>query len=312
VILCLGLNPAVDVTYGIDRLEVGHSHRVERVTARAGGKAVNVARALQALRLPVELILPLGGASGEQTGDDLRQAGFVVHELAAGPTRRTVTVVDATGTATAFNEAGAPIDAVGWAALTTALRREAGRAQVVVLSGSAPPGVPSSGYGELVRIARECGAEVVLDCSGDQLRAALAAGPAVVKPNAPELAEVTGGLTGAAAARALRAHSPGTAVVASQGADGMLVVAPTGSWRARLPHPLVGNPTGAGDAAVASLAAGLWRALSTGRAMDWPVALRAAVALSGSAVLQPVAGAVDVAVAAELSEQVQVEPVPDS
>jgi tagatose 6-phosphate kinase len=309
MILCVCLNPAVDVTYRIDRLATGHSHRVGQVTARAGGKAVNVARGLQALQAPVELMLPLGGPAGDQMRHDLQQAGIVVHELAGGPTRRTVTVVDAAGAATAFNEAGPPLAPADCAAWTAALRHHARGTAVVVLSGSVPPGLSPSGYGELVRLARAEGAQVIVDCSGQHLLAALGWGPAIVKPNAPELAEVTGGLEGVAAARALQVRSPRTAVVASRGADGLLVVADGEAWQARLPRAVVGNPTGAGDAVVASLAADLWRASAAGTLIGWPVALRRAVALSASAVLQPVAGAVDVALAAQLAEQVQIEPV---
>ncbi len=309
MILCVCLNPAVDVTYRIERVVVGHSHRVAEVTARAGGKAVNVARGLQALSVPVELLLPLGGPAGQEVAQDLQQADLVVHPLAGGPTRRTVTVVDAEGTATAFNEAGPPLRPGDWTGWTDALRRHARGAAVVVLSGSVPPGISPSQYAELVRLARDQGAEVVVDCSGEHLLAALAAEPAIVKPNVPELAEVTGGLAGVAAARALQVGSPHTAVVASRGADGLLVVADGRAWQARLPRPLVGNPTGAGDAVVASLAADLWRASQARDVIDWPAALRRAVALSASAVRQPVAGVVDVALAAQLAEQVHIEPV---
>jgi len=58
------------------------------------------------------------------------------------------------------------------------------------------------------------------------------------------------------------------------------------------------------------LAADLWRTSRARDVLDWPAALRRAVALSASAVRQPVAGVVDVALAAQLAEQVHVDPVP--
>ena len=69
-----------------------------------------------------------------------------------------------------------------------------------------------------------------------------------------ELAEVCPGLDTAAAVAALRSRSPRTAVVLSLGAKGLLADTPDGVWRARPTRPLTGNPTGAGDAAVAALA----------------------------------------------------------
>ncbi|MFZ2514377.1 MAG: PfkB family carbohydrate kinase, partial [Candidatus Lutibacillus vidarii] len=61
VILCVGLNPAIDITYRVDRLAPGEAHRVLDVRRRAGGKAVNVARGVQALGVAVTTLLPLGG-----------------------------------------------------------------------------------------------------------------------------------------------------------------------------------------------------------------------------------------------------------
>ncbi|WP_241681599.1 PfkB family carbohydrate kinase, partial [Streptomyces sp. CB01881] len=76
-------------------------------------------------------------------------------------------------------------------------------------------------------------------------------------------------------------------VVASLGPDGLLACTADGCWRACPPGPLPGNPTGAGDSAVAALALGL----ATGTA--WPDRLRHAVALSAATVLAPRAGRFD-------------------
>jgi fructose-1-phosphate kinase PfkB-like protein len=77
-------------------------------------------------------------------------------------------------------------------------------------------------------------------------------------------------------------------VVASLGPDGILLVGPDGSvLRGALEQPLRGNPTGAGDAVVAAVAAGL------AAGCDWEQLLADAVAWSAAAVLQPVAGRVD-------------------
>jgi len=77
-------------------------------------------------------------------------------------------------------------------------------------------------------------------------------------------------------------------VLLSAGAEGLHLVSDSGEvWSARPGERLRGNPTGAGDAATAAVAAGLVRGL------DWPEIVRDAVAWSGAAVLRPVAGEVD-------------------
>jgi len=127
-----------------------------------------------------------------------------------------------------------------------------------------------------------------LDTSGEALIAGLAGKPSVVKPNADELREVTGLRDPVAAANELR-KAGAAAVVVSLGPEGLLAVTGSGTWHAAPSTVLTGNTTGAGDAVVAALALGM------SRAEPWPDILRRAVALSGAAVLGPLAGDVDLA-----------------
>ncbi|NWF28782.1 1-phosphofructokinase family hexose kinase [Streptomyces sp. PKU-EA00015] len=284
MILTVTLNAALDVTYEVDALVPRGSHRVRASYERAGGKGVNVARILSALGTPATVTGLAGGPTGQLIRDELRAAGLR-DELVpmAGDSRRTVTVVSREdGEATVFNQPGPQVDPVSWADFAARFARLVREAAVVVLSGSLPPGLPSGAYTQLVRSAAGAGAATVLDASGPALLAALAAGPDVVKPNAAEIAEVTGHQDVVAAAEALRALGA-QAVVASQGPEGLYAVTPQGACRATPPHRLSGNPTGAGDACVAALASG----------DPWPVRLREAVALSAAAVPCAVAGDVD-------------------
>jgi tagatose 6-phosphate kinase len=93
----------------------------------------------------------------------------------------------------------------------------------------------------------------------------------------------------------------GGGVVASLVLDGILAVTGDGCWGAAPPEPIRGNPTGAGDACVAALAAGL----AAGR--PWPELLADAVALSGAAVACPLAGDVDLPTYRRLAPLVVVE-----
>ncbi|WP_343230840.1 1-phosphofructokinase family hexose kinase [Yinghuangia seranimata] len=292
MILTVTPNPALDVTYHLDEVVWDGSNRVERISARAGGKGLNVARVLTALGIPATVLGPLGGRTGDGVREDLAQAGPRDATVpVTGETRRTTTVVDAAaGETTVFNEAGPELSAGEWAALCEAFDRLLPQAHAVALCGSLPPGVPTDAYADLVRRARDAGVPVLLDTSGPALHAGLAAGPDLVKPNADELREATGESDPARAVAALSAQlraAGGDAVVASFGPEGLLAATAAGWWRARLPYAIQGNPTGAGDAGVAALLAGL----TAGR--PWPDRLAEAVAWSASAVAAPVAGSVD-------------------
>ncbi|NUS03006.1 MAG: 1-phosphofructokinase, partial [Nonomuraea sp.] len=230
---------------------------------------------------------PAGGPDGEILAADLAAAG-IPHELVPiqGRTRRTVNVVDAAG-ATMLNEPGPVVTAAEWVALRERVAHWLPRASVLVLSGSLPPGVPADAYATLVADARRHAVPAVVDADGRTLTDALASGPAVIKPNAGELAGVAGPGLRAGAAR-LREHGA-QAVVASDGPNGLYADTAQGRWTAEPPRVHGGNPTGAGDAAVAALAMGL--ALG----WDWPRTLTHAAAMSAAAVPAELAGEIDLA-----------------
>jgi tagatose 6-phosphate kinase len=292
LILTVTLNPALDVTYTVDAPVVaGTTHRVREVAVRAGGKGLNVARVLTALDAPVLATGLLGGGTGEQIAALLAAAGVAASFVRiAAESRRTVAVTDGAG-ATGFWEPGPHVSAAEWESFLAHYRESLTGAATVVLCGSLPREVADDAYAVLISIAHESGVDTVLDTDGPALRAGLVADPRVVKPNAAELAAATGfpvsNMADAqAAARALRAGGT-TAVVASLGSAGLVASTVDGDWRASLPAPLNGNPTGAGDACVAALAAGRLNPL------PWPELLADAVACSAAAVASPVAGAVD-------------------
>jgi tagatose 6-phosphate kinase len=307
MILTVTLNPALDLTYAVDRVELGRVHRVRDVAARAGGKGLNVARLLRARGAAVHATGLLGGHTGAQLARLLTEEG-VAHSFVtvAGESRRTVVVTDGTD-ATGFWEPGPAVTDEEWRAFLDVFRAFVRDAAVVVLSGSLPPGLADDAYAALVAIAATSGARCVLDTDGSALRAGCAAGPTVVKPNAAELTAATGlhvedAAQALAAARSLRGDTP-TVVVASLGPDGLVAATPTGDWRAYLPEPLTGNATGAGDACVAVLAAGL----ANGATVAWPGLIADAVAWSAAAVHAPTAGVVDPHRADRLRQSVVVE-----
>jgi tagatose 6-phosphate kinase len=288
MILCVCLNPAVDVTYHLDELTIGTTLRVRGLSERAGGKGVNVARVLHALDEPVRLVAPAGDSTGEELRRRLADADLPARLVASGPpTRRTITVVDDTGVATTLVE---PATVDCWPELLEAFHDELGSASVVVLSGSIPGGVPDDGIPTLVHAARAVGVPVIVDTHGAPLLAALEAGADLVTPNAEELAGATGDGEGSRSARIL-ADRYAASVVASFGSAGVVAATPTGTWEARPAAARAGNPTGAGDALVAGLARALAHDREALRHPEEP--LRTAVALATAAVHAPVAGEVD-------------------
>ncbi|WP_208900165.1 1-phosphofructokinase family hexose kinase [Streptomyces incarnatus] len=296
MILTVTLNTALDLTYRVRSLRPHASHRVSEVIERPGGKGVNVARVLAALGHEVTVTGFAGGGTGRAIRDLLADVPRLTDALVpvAGATRRTIAVVDElSGDTTQLNEPGPQIAPAEWGAFLDRYEELLPSVSAVALCGSLPPGVPVGAYANLVRAARAAGVPVLLDTSGEPLRRGVAARPDLIKPNAEELAELTGShepLRATQDARRRGAH----AVVASLGPEGLLAATPEGRWRATPPARIHGNPTGAGDSAVAGLLSGLVEQL------PWPERLARAVALSVATVQAPAAGEFDPAVYEEL------------
>ncbi|MFE6041602.1 1-phosphofructokinase family hexose kinase [Streptomyces sp. NPDC056452] len=304
MILTVTLNTALDLTSTVPALVPHTSHRIGEMSERPGGKGLNVARVLSALGHETVVTGFAGGTTGAVLRDLLaalphRPTDALV--TISGNTRRTLALVDlSTGDTTQLNEPGPHIGADEWTAFLRTYGELLPGAQAVALCGSLPPGIHVGAYAELVRLARGAGVPVLLDTGGEPLRRGIAARPDLIKPNADELAQLTGAREPLRATHDARRRGA-AGVVASLGADGLLAVTPEGTWQAAPPSAVRGNPTGAGDSAVAGLLSGLADGLS------WPDRLARAVALSTATVLAPAAGEFDRAAYEDLLPRVTVE-----
>lgn len=286
MILTVTPNPALDLTWRVDRLIEGGTHRADAGAARAGGKGLNVARVAHAEGADVLAITTTGGRVGQEFAAELRGSG-VPHALVpvAAETRRSIAVVDESlGDTTIINERGSNPTDPEWAALLAEVVERLPGTRVLVVSGSVPPGAPDSLLPMLIAVGRDAGVPVIVDTSGPALLRAADAGATVLKPNAAELVEATGITDPVAGARSLIARGT-ELVLLSLGAEGMLAVTASALVHARLDEPLAGNPTGAGDAGVAACAV-----LYAEGVRDPEQILRRATAWSAAAVLTPLAG----------------------
>ncbi len=300
MILAVTPNPALDLTWHVGRLLPGATHRVPAGAARAGGKGMNVARVLHAEGHEVLALSTVGGVSGEEFARELAASG-IRHRLipVAGATRRSVAIVDeASGEATVLNETGSALSPAEAATLFDAAAELGRTARAVAICGSLPPGLQPEALGALVRELVGAGVPVIVDTSGPALLEAASAGAHALKPNREELRAATGHDSPVEGARALLALGA-RLVVVSLGAEGLVVVSradAAGGIHARLPRVLRGNATGAGDAAVAAIAAALADDPELDAGTDAAARARVrlarrATAWSASAVLMPLAGA---------------------
>ncbi len=194
MILTVTLNVALDRTVAVPRMALGNRHRAVESRIAAGGKGVNVARALKSLGEPV---IATGLAAGPTGGRvrDLLDAEQVLHDFAevSGDSRTNLSIVDpASGEQTEINERGPTVTAADLERYAERLVYLARGADFCVIAGSLPPGADTDCYGMLISQLRELGVPTLLDTDGEPMRAGLRAQPAVVAPNVAEAEEAVG------------------------------------------------------------------------------------------------------------------------
>jgi tagatose 6-phosphate kinase len=300
MILTVTLNLALDITYRVERVRVGETSQVEVVGRRAGGKGVNVARVLHALGHETVVTGLAGGDPGARARAELASSGIADATVAvADASRIALMMIDSDGAATGFSEPGPQVTEDEWRVMLARFGELVAGADVVVLSGRLPPGVPRDAYARLIALAHRFDVPALLDVAEEPLALGVTHGPALVKINEDELAGFAPGedvVGGAVRLRAAGARE----VVISRGAAGLVAVVDGGAWSAAPPEALRGNPTGAGDAASAALAVGI------AGGTDWPRRLADAAALSAAAVAAPLAGSFDPELYRRLLDQVEV------
>jgi 1-phosphofructokinase len=266
VILTLTANPSIDRTVDLSApLVRGAVQRATHVVQEAGGKGVNVSRALAMSGTSTLAVLP--GDDDDPVLTGLRAVSVPFRNLPIGTALRTNTAItEPDGTTTKINEPGPELSSDDLEDLLAVVVAESDGADWLVLAGSLPPGVPATFYTRITAAVRETygssAPRVAIDSSGEPLIEAAAGVPApdLLKPNAEELSELTGLGTGdeleqdfelAAKACAVLITAGVGAVLATLGSKGALLVTNAGAWHAVHPPVTARSTVGAGDSALA-------------------------------------------------------------
>ena len=159
MIITLTPNPSLDRTYAAETIHLGGINRAHATRVDAGGKGLNVTRALTAAGTASVAIFPAGGPDGAQMIAELAASQVPAHPVPVDiDTRSNVTLVDAAGTTTKINAPGDTLSSRDVSELLDALRDEvaqataAGHSPVVVGAGSLPAGLDDDVYGPVAEV----------------------------------------------------------------------------------------------------------------------------------------------------------------
>lgn len=198
MIYTITLNPAWDVTYRVHEIRPEGLHRAYAAKESAGGKGVNVARAVRHAGGAACAIACLGGLSGERIAATLESEGVDCIPVGVqGDTRTNVSVIADNGRAFEVNGEGNPIDTAAVNRIRRALLENLLPGDTIALCGSFPQfrdGSPASFWTELAEIAKRTETALVLDTGGAFLREIFLDGlptPSLIKPNFDELRDLT-------------------------------------------------------------------------------------------------------------------------
>ena len=308
MITTVTLNASIDKAYVMqEAIENGTVMRVKEVRNTAGGKGLNVAKIAVICGAEVLATGFAGGFNGHYL-ESLAAESHVATRFChvEGETRSCINILDPKYGSTEYLEPGFSVKEEDFARFLTEFPGVIGKSTVVTMSGSAPVGIPSDIYRRMTELAKEAGAKVILDTSGDYLKEGLQGRPFMIKPNEDEIEALLG----------IRAEDPEAVfraaselrvkygipwVVISLGGNGAVLSCDEGVFHGLPPKLDPVNTVGCGDSMVGAFAVALERALSPREA------LRYAVAVSAAAAMSPLTGDYDPAVFEEIYPETIVE-----
>ena len=221
MILTVTLNAAIDRTVAVPNFRLGQRHRAVESRTVAGGKGVNVARALKLLGRPVIATGLAGGATGTRLLERLAEES-ILNDFTriAGESRTNLAVVDpTTGEQTEINERGPEVSAEEIDRFVEKLLYLAQGATICVLAGSMPPGVDHDVYARLIGELRDarrrspCSTPTASRCAPACAPARRSSPPTSARPRRPSATSSTTPTTSGSASTGLIEMGAGEAII---------------------------------------------------------------------------------------------------
>ena len=287
MIICVTANVAIDRTMIATGYGDGGVFRPQEIIVAAGGKGINVARAITILGGEPLCAGFLGGFAGQYASKLVEQEGFASRWtwLETGETRTCIILVDPEKQQTSvINEAGPFISDIDWKHFEKDLQELVVSSKLICFSGSLPPGAKLEQFSNTLQSLKQAGAQVWIDTSGSTLRTAAQTAGIHLKINNEEVGEILGHevrSVESAKKAALTLHQRTEAsVVITLGADGAIMLTEAGCWYAQPPKIDIISAVGSGDSFFAGLLTAIEKNLSTSEALKYAVAAGSANALS--------------------------------
>lgn len=283
-IVTLTLNPAFDVHCYAENFKPYHESIAKITSNEAGGKGVNVSRALQANGVDNLAVVIVGKENGEQFVKALQKDGLnTVAVWTEGRIRENITLHEKSNPETRISFEGFDCNANILARVKDAVGA-VGRETIITFTGSIPKGISSSEVLKMLGEFKRKGAKIVIDSRSISLSELFEFKPWLIKPNKDEAEHYTGKIINSladAVAIAKQIHDKGVEnAIVSLGGDGAVLACKEGVFHAKTPQVKVVSTIGAGDSMIAGFVDGTVKGFSK------PNVLKRASAYGTSACMQ--------------------------
>lgn len=258
-IITLTPNPAFDVHCHVADFRAEHENLAAVISRDAGGKGVNISRALTQNGVENLALVVLGRENASDFRNALAKDGISLCEiLVDGRIRENITVHTDTAQETRISFAGFSADGTLLARMDAAMERDLADC-IVTFTGRVPNGISMKDVKEFLSNLRARGAKLVIDSKSFSLDDLIECRPWLIKPNEEEIGEYLGHAAEsfekiADAAKALQNKGIENVMI-SLGSKGAMLVCNEGCFVATPPRIEARSTIGAGDSSIAGFLA---------------------------------------------------------
>lgn len=284
-IITVTLNPAFDMHCYAENFQPFHENLATVTACEAGGKGVNISRALLAWKMDSTAVVAVGEENGEGYLRALAADGMDVCAISvAGRIRENITLHTNNAPETRISFSGFSADDGLLASVEKEIAPLVGEDTILAFAGRNPAGVGLEAVKELLLRMKARGARLVIDSRSFGTADILALSPWLIKPNEEEIAAYTdlpaANLAEAArAAEALRGKGIENVMI-SLGEKGAVLASADGCFAANAPKIEALSTIGAGDSAIGGFCAAAARGKSSGECLQYAVASGSAACMT--------------------------------
>jgi len=269
-IITITVSPCIDKSTSVHELVPEKKIKCSAPKLEPGGGGINVARAIRKIGGQATAIYPAGGYTGKHFIKLMAEEAVasVIIETENETRENIIVLEESTNRQYRFGMPGTELKETEWKEILNAIE-EINDAELIVASGSLPPGVPPDIFARIAVIAKKKGSKFIVDTSGKALSYAVNEGIYLLKPNLGELASLIGKTylkqdEAYLAAKQIIRKGKCDVIVVSMGSAGAILVTKEKGTQFSIPAVKIKSTVGAGD----SMVAGIVLQLSRGKDLE--------------------------------------------